>query len=135
MVDEEGLERSDDFDLYQYVLGQARHFNGGARRSNSPLRGQILAIDRVHRGEVVHVFQKDRSLDDLAETGPSGLKHSLQVLKNTDGLGLNASSNNLASGRIKRNLPRGIKKVSDANGLGIRADSGGSFLSRDGSFG
>jgi len=86
-----------------------------------------LAIDGIHCREVVHVFQEDGGLEDLGETGASGFEHRLQVFEDAGGLGFDASGNNLAGGRIERNLTGGIEKVSDANGLRIGPIAAGAF--------
>src|SRR3954470_25042069 len=50
----ESLCQRDNVNLNQHILRKTRHFD---RRPGRGRRGEELAIHRVHRREVVHVFE------------------------------------------------------------------------------
>ena len=74
-------------DLDERVLGQAGDLDGGARRRRA---GEVLGIDRVHGGEVVHVLEEDRGLHDAGEARAAGLEHGGEVCQRGPRLRLDA---------------------------------------------
>src|SRR4051812_4565238 len=67
----------DDFDFHQRVLRQARDLDGRARGRRAC---EVLRVDLVHLGKVVHRFQKDRRLDDRIETRAASLENGSHIL-------------------------------------------------------
>ena len=69
----------DDVDLDARVLRQPRDLDGRARRARAPRSS--VAVDLVHRGEVVHVRQEDRGPDDVIERRARGLEDAPRFWK------------------------------------------------------
>ena len=69
-------ELRDHFALEQHVLRQTRHLHAGAGGIGL---AEILGIDRVDGGEIVHVLDEYRCLDNTAHIGTGGFQQFGQV--------------------------------------------------------
>lgn len=109
----------DDFNFDESVFGKAGYGNRGSGRFDRAGRGEILRINLVHGGEVLHVFQKDNGFDDVAEAGAGGSEDGLEVFKRAGGLLGDAAGNKLTGRGIEGDLAGGIDEIAQANGLGV----------------
>lgn len=127
-----GSNGCDDFDFDQRIARQARDGDGRAGRSGDAFRGQVLCVDGVHGGEVLHIFEEDDGLDDAGEIAAGGDEDGFDVFEDPRGLIGDGAGDDLTGGGIEGDLSGSVEEIAKANGLGIRADSGGSVLRRDG---
>ena len=65
------------------VARQAAHLHGGARRRRID---DVLRVDGVHAGEVVHVGEEHRGAHDVVEIGAGGLEERRDVAHHLLGL-------------------------------------------------
>lgn len=81
---------------------------------------EVLLVDTVHLGEVVHGGKEDVDLDDLGDVAAGILEDALQAL--AAGLGLigDAALNEVAGG-IGGDLTRDPDLTGGLDGLGVRA--------------
>ena len=122
-----GQRRSDfgdDFDLYEQIARQACDFDRGAGRQSVAVGSEIRCVDRIHGREIVHVFEKDSSLDHLAETAGAGLKNGFEIIEGSRRLFLDSAADNLTGDGIQTTLSGGEDEVSYTHALRIRADRG-----------
>ncbi len=78
--------RRDHLNFDQPILRQPSHLHRRPRRRRHSLRGQILSIDGVHRGKVIHVLQKDYRLDHASQIGARRSQDRFQVFQHPRGL-------------------------------------------------
>ena len=116
------VDFGDQFNLDESILGEARGFNGSACRCDDALRCEVLGVNRVHGGEVIHVFEIDIGLDDAIERSPRGFEDSFQVLESAPGLLGDSAGDELLGGGIKSGLSGGEDEIAAANALRIGSD-------------
>ena len=121
----------DQLDFNQCVFGESGHLDGGAGRRGHALRHEVLAIDGVHRGKVVHVFQEYDGFDDMCEIGSGGSQDRLQVFKYARGLFGDSAGDDLTGGRIESDLAGSVQQVAGADCLRIGANGSRGVRSRD----
>src|SRR4051812_26503126 len=113
----EALRQRDNVNLNQHILRKTRHFD---RRPGRGRRGEELAIHRVHRREVVHVFEEDAALYYLLHAGARRFQDGRQVLHDSLRLLGNTAGHDLTRGRIDGHLPGNEDESSGLDGLRIR---------------
>ena len=109
----------DRVDLHPRVFRQARHLHGRARGER--LR-EIGGVDLVHRGEIVHVGEKDRRADHVGEGQAAGFQQRADVVEHTPRLRRDVAVDHLPCRRIERDLPGHEQHLSGAHGRRVRAD-------------
>src|SRR5262249_54262133 len=72
-----------DIDFDQGVLRKTRNLDG---RASGRRLGEEFAVDLVHGGEIVHVFEIDGGLHNVVKVGTCSLNNPLDVVH--DALGL-----------------------------------------------
>ena len=115
-------------DLDPGVARQARDLDGGAGRR---LAREVLGVDRVHRGELVHVLEEHRRLHDAREAGSARLEHGGEVGEGAPGLRLDPLRER-AGGGIDRQLSGGEDQPAGPDSLGVGPDRRGGLLGADG---
>ena len=81
---------------------------------------EVLSVDLVHRGEVVHVGEEDRRAHDVGERQAAGLRAPRRCCRATRRVCAAMSPlDDLAGGRIERHLSRDEQQLAGANRLGI----------------
>lgn len=81
---------------------------------------EVLLIDAVHLGEVVHGRQEDVDLDDLADVGAGGGEHGLDVGDAALGQLADAAGEDLTTGRAG-DLSGAVDGGGGGDGLGVRS--------------
>ena len=109
----------DEVDFHPHVAREPGGLNRRARRRG---RGEELGVDLVHRGELRHIHQLHRRLDD-------GGQDPAEVLQDAARLGGDAARDEGAGRRVDRNLAGGKQVVARADGLAVGADRGGRLRS------
>ena len=89
---------------------------------------EVLGIDLVKQGEILHVLQIAGGLDHVIERKPRGLQDGGQVFQGLNGLGSQAVSQSARIGNDSQ-LAGGKDESTGLNCLGLGADGGGSFVS------
>ncbi len=85
----------EDFDLDQSIFGERSDGSGRASRGNDSLGRELPLVDRVHGGQVSHIFEEDRGFDYGSKVQTSLRQHSLDVLEDADGLLFSAAGDEL----------------------------------------
>ena len=114
----------DNFDFDEQIARQAGDFNRGARGKGFAVGSEVGRVDRIHRREIVHVLEKDCSLDHLAKTAAAGLENSLEIIEGSRRLFLDSAGYNLTGDGIQTTLTGSEDEVSYTHALRIRADRG-----------
>ena len=78
------------------------------------------AVDVVHHGEVIHVREEHRRLDDVGERAAAGLEHGGEVREHPVRLRRDVALHDRACGRIERHLTRHEEPLSGADRLRVR---------------
>ena len=84
----------------------------------------MFRVDFVERGEVGHVRQEARGLDDVLHGETGGGEDGFDVSAGLLGLFGDGRAFDLAACRVDAELAGEIEKFSGANGLGVGADGG-----------
>src|SRR5262249_835394 len=87
--------------------------------------------DFIHGCKITHALEEDIGFDDGLKRAACGFQHLAQVFKHALGLLLNASTHDLAGGRVQRNLPSSKDKVASFDGLAIGTNGGWSMRGSD----
>src|SRR5215475_3905031 len=101
------LERGDDFDFDQSILGKTRDLDG---RTGRRRHGEILSVDLVHGREVIHVLKKNRGLDHMMQIDAARFENPLYVFQHTLGLLPDIAREKVVAVRIESDLAGGKKK-------------------------
>ena len=83
------LQLGDQLDFAQHALGKLGHRHAGTGGQGH----EILGVNSVERGEVVHVLQKAGGLYDFREGAACRFKYGAQVFHHLLGLLLDAVNN------------------------------------------
>lgn len=75
------------------------------------------SVDAVDRRKIGQIGEKDGRLDDVPPGRTSRLQDRRKVIHHALGLDLDGPLEQLSSGRIQRNLPAGVQKIPDLDGL------------------
>ena len=112
-------ERSNTFNLYLYIFGEAGHFNATSRRASL---AEHLGINTVKRYKVIHILDEYCGLNNIGKRRPSSFKNILQVCYYLTSLIFNGNSFDGISRRIDRNLTRAENKTAYFKSLTIRTE-------------
>ena len=93
--------------------------DGGARRK---IAREKLAVNLVHAGEFREVGEEDGALHDVRKGQALVIEDALHVLQHAARLVLDVAGDELAVGRIERNLPGAEQQVTDADGVIVGAN-------------
>ncbi len=107
------------FDLYFCPQGQGGHLHGRAGRGGL---GEVLLEDLVEDGEVTQVGEVDGELDNVVQVTAAGCEDARQVMQYLLDLLLEGAVNQLAAGRVERDLPGGEYQLPAADPLAVRTD-------------
>src|SRR5262249_3159174 len=113
------LERGDDFDFDQSILGKTRDLDG---RTGRRRHGEILSVDLVHGREVIHVLKKNRGLDHMMQIDAARFENPLYVFQHPLGLLPDITREEFVAVRIESDLAGSKKKSAGFDGLRIRSD-------------
>ena len=102
--------------------GVARQPGSLNRGTSGLVLSKVLAVDFIHPGELVHISEKDRSLDDSIKAASSSPQDSRQVLENLLSLFRDIAGNKLAGLWIDGNLSRRKEEPSGFDRLRVWAD-------------
>ena len=105
--------------LHVRAFGQRGDLNGRTRRT---IGGEIFCVYLVHAGEIREIGQIDRAFDDMGKGQFLVVQDGLDVLQRAFGLRFDVAGNQIAIGRINRDLPGAEQEVADAHGMVIRPD-------------
>jgi hypothetical protein len=98
------------------------------------LRCEVLGIDSVHRGEIIHVFEVNVRLHDAIEGGSGSFKDGFQILESAPCLFGDSAGDELLCRRIKRGLSGSEDEVAAAYALRVRSNCLGRRRGGDNSF-
>ena len=115
--------RGNRLDLDPGVLGQGGNLKG----STGGVRlGKELAVDLVHRAELVDIGQQHSRLYHICHGHAIGLQNRPQILQGLPGLGGDVFSGEGTGGGINGQLAGNKSEISGGDPLGLRADGRGS---------
>src|ERR1700732_2927454 len=95
------------------------------RRAGGKGLTEILCVDAIHRGEVIHAHEKHTGLHDIIETLAGRLENRREVLEYAIRLGHNAPLDQFAGGRVLGDQSAEEDETIDFDRLGKRADQRG----------
>ena len=105
-----------DFHSYTFrKFGNLVGFTGGCPFS------EVTTIDFIYLGKITQIVQEDRGFHHLVKGITCLFQNRFKALHHLFSLGFYTSSDNLACGRVYRNLSRNIKGAIGFNGLTVRA--------------
>src|SRR5512140_1616520 len=107
----------DDLDLDPGIESQPGHADGRSRRR---VGWEELAVDLVHRGEVVELAQVDGRLHDVAVVEPDGAEHSPDVLQHLPCLGPDPARDRAGGAWLVADLAREEHEAAGLDGLAER---------------
>lgn len=115
---------SDGFDLDQAALRQRRNLYAAARGQG--IGSEVLRVNGVDRGEIVHIGKEDERLGDVSHAQAGFRKDRLDIFERE--LCLRGHVRTEQSGsRIHTQLARGVYDAPRVDALRIRADGGRRF--------
>ena len=101
------------------------------RRSGREGLGEILGVDGVDGGEIIHILDENGGFDHFGDVRAGGGQQGGDVLKDLVCLGLQPLGQG-AGLRDDGDLAGAEHQIAHNLGLGIRADGGGGFVGRYG---
>lgn len=102
--------------------GSEREASDGDGRSSRILAVEVLCVDGVHRGKVIHVHQEDVDLDYLAPATAGRMKDDAEIVEDARRLHLDPTADQLPGLRIDGRLPgEEQQSVGQAARLGLWA--------------
>lgn len=116
-----GLQSGDHTDLHIGVFWQALDCKGLAC---GKIPREIFSIDSIHIGELRHVAEEDRRLDDVVETNSGFGKDRPQVVHHLVRLGNDVCGDDASGGGIDGDLSGDKQKIAGFDGLAIGPDGG-----------
>ena len=118
--------------FHSRVFRQCGDLNRGARRE---IFREIPRVNLIHAREVGEVRHENRGFNDIRERQLLVVQNRFHVLQDALGLGLDVAGNQVAGGRVNRDLAGAEQQIADAHGVVVRADGGGRFGRFDDLFG
>ncbi len=109
----------DRFDLDLDIFGQTSHLDGCPGRVG---RLEKLAVDSIHLGEVIHILEENRALDDLVKGASGSFDNGLHVSQHETSLLLDSAHLQLPSRRVDCDLTGGKDESVGFDGLRVGAD-------------
>ena len=120
-IDNHGfLQGSDGFDFTQHALGEGLDGDTAA----GGLGNEILGIDLVEGGKIIHIRQKTGGFEHLGEIRAGGFQNSAHFAAALVSLGFDALGN-CAGGGVYGDLTGGVDKTVDNKALAVGTDGAG----------
>lgn len=126
------LEVRNHFDFHDGGLRQGGNLDGGTR---GKIASEIFGVDFVHAGEVREVGEENGALHHVAERELLIFENRFDVFQNSFGLRLDIAVDEIASGRVERDLSGAEQHVANADSVIVGADCGGGFCGFNDLFG
>ncbi len=82
----------------------------------------MLAVNLIHRGEVIHVLQEDSATDGFGHGTSRGCENLPEIAEDEIGLCFDVAFDDLLGGRINRDLSGDEDKSIGFDGLRVWAD-------------